>query len=179
MTIAAGKSFGQIAQQRRQRGRAAGGGADRDQPIVATRLRGAIGAAAPRRRPRLSPTSREIVAILASSGRGAVLDRAAAEQRRVDGVERAMPHRLEDPAGVDPHAAGDDQDRARGAGHDAARGLHAVHLRHHQVHQDQIRRVLRAELHGLGAVQRDPDDAIGRIDAHHALQELGDRRPGR
>jgi len=98
---------------------------------------------------------------------------AAAEQRGVHGVERAVPHRLENRARADLHAAGDDQNGAGAGRHDPTRALHAVHHRHHDVHQDQIGRVLGAEIHRLGAVSRHPHDTVQRIAAHDPPQQIG------
>jgi hypothetical protein len=54
-------------------------------------------------------------------------------------IERAVAHRVEDACGVGPHAGGDEQDGARRVGHDAAGGFDAVHDRHQQVHQHEVR----------------------------------------
>ena len=177
MTIAAGKSFG-----RPRRSVASAAGPPAEAPIATSRSwrcgRDARSAASARRAAALVADEPRDRGDLGQQRRRRRPRRsAAAEQRRVDRVERAVAHRLEDPAGVDAHAAGDDQDRARRAGHDAAGGFHAVHARHHQVHQDQVRRLLRAELHRFGAVQRDPDDVIGRIERRP--RAAGARRPPR
>ena len=54
------------------------------------------------------------------------------------------------------HVGGDHHDRAGIPGHDPARRFHAVHLRHDQVHEDEVGRVLGATLDGFRAVARDP-----------------------
>ena len=160
MTTAAGKSFGQTAQQRGQHRRAAGRGADRDQPIVAMRRRrrvggigrappaalvadqprdrGDLGQQRPRRRPRSSPLPSSGVSTassapwpIASKTRLALTRTLPVTIRIAHGVLAMMRRVVSTPSmpGID------------------------------HVHQDQVRRLLRAELQRLGAAQRDPDDA--------------------
>ena len=111
-------------------------------------------------------------------GRGAVLETAVRACGHLNHVERAVSHRLEYTRGVGPHAVGHDHNRAWRPGHDSARGFHAVHARE-QVHQDEIRRLLRAERHGLGDARPDPDDAMLRLQGQRPQQQLRSRAAGR
>ena len=97
MTIAARKIRGQAAQEGRQRRRPAGGGADRDQPSAAPERSGRDARRRAIARSRLSPTSRADHGDLGEQRRrGRRADRRPPSARRVDRVERAMAHRLED-----------------------------------------------------------------------------------
>ena len=173
-----GKVLRQIAQERGQHRRAAGRRADRDQPIVAARLRRAIAGSARRCRPRLSPISRADRVDLGQQRRG---EPPQIVRRRAAGVSTASsapwPIASKTRPALTRTLAVTMQDRARRAGHDAARRFHAVHARHEQVHQDQVRRLLRAALHRFGAAQRDPDDAMRRLQT--PPRAAGARRPPR
>ena len=139
-----GKVLGKLAQQRGQHRGPARRGADRDQPIVAARLRRrspararAAGracrrraarswrsspAAAPRRPRSLPPPSSGVST--ASSAPCPIASKTRLALTRTLPVTIRIAHGR--------------------AGHDAARRFDAVHARHHQVHQDEVRRLLRA-----------------------------------
>jgi hypothetical protein len=85
-----------------------------------------------------------MVRILASSS-------LSLQHRRRRHIQRAGAQRAEHLVDVVLGAAGDDQDRARALFHDDAGRLHAVHFRHVQIHQDQVRTVFRAHAHRFGA----------------------------
>ena len=90
----------------------------------------------------------------------------------VDRIQRAKPHGIVDERDVSADRGGDDQDRARAARHDLPGGLHAVHVRHDQIHQDQVRTVAlrhRDRLHAVGC--RPGNGVVGQA-AHHAAQRL-------
>ncbi|MNL10453.1 hypothetical protein D3C87_1312520 [compost metagenome] len=97
---------------------------------------------------------------------------AGAESRGIDHVQRAVPHGFEDPVhvllAIDRH----NDDRARGFGHDPARGFDAVHHRHDQVHQDQVRSIFSAQLYCLGTVAGDPDHLMRRLEGQRPAQGL-------
>ncbi|MNH40660.1 hypothetical protein D3C79_1020160 [compost metagenome] len=74
-----------------------------------------------------------------------------------------MAHGLEHAVHVLLAVHRDDDDGARGFGHDPPGGLHAVHHRHDQVHQDQVRQLLGATLHRLGAIAGHPHHLVCRL----------------
>ena len=94
------------------------------------------------------------------------------EDRRVDGVKRAMPHRLVDERDVAAHGRRDDEDRARGREHDLPGGLDAVHVRHEQVHENQVGAVTFRSRHRLDAIAGRPGDLMIRQTGDNPAQGL-------
>jgi hypothetical protein len=109
---------------------------------------------------------------LCQQRRNALSGIARDERGGIDGIQGPLAHGVEDETHIGAHADRDDQDGARRAGHDAARGLDAVHTRHEQIHEDQVGRILRAEVDGSRAVARDPDDVVVRVRCQHASEGL-------
>ncbi|MNT22331.1 hypothetical protein D3C72_1577120 [compost metagenome] len=145
----------QVAQQLRQRGRSARRGAD-DQQAPRARLGRRLGQRRQGRAAAIAADQPADVADLAQQRRGGAAHVAAAHDRRVRGVQRAVPHRVEHPRGMARHVRRHHHDRAGRFRHDAARGLDAVHDRHDEVHQHHVGTVARAMLHGLQSVRRCP-----------------------
>jgi hypothetical protein len=79
-----------------------------------------------------------------------------------------MAHGLEDPVHVLLAIDSDDDNGARGRGHDLPGRLDPVHDRHDQVHEDQVRGYGLAALYGFQAIAGDP---------HHLVRRLAHDRP--
>lgn len=93
-----------------------------------------------------------------------------AQGRGIDHIQRAMAHGLEHPVDVLLAVTGDDHNSAGTVGHDPSGGLHAIHDRHEQVHEDQVRGVFGAALHRLGPIDRHPDQLMRRLERQGAAQ---------
>ncbi|MOA09570.1 hypothetical protein D3C78_1294110 [compost metagenome] len=83
-----------------------------------------------------------------------------------------MAHGLEHPVDVLLAVTGDNHNSAWAVGHDPPGGFHAIHDRHEQVHEDQVRGVFGAALHRLGAVGGHPDQLMRRLERQGAAQGL-------
>ena len=105
---------------------------------------------------------------------GGPLKSGRAQAGRIDGVEGAMSHGFVNLVNVSGHRRRHDQDGARPGGHDLSRCLHAVHTRHEQVHEDQVRTIFARQHHGLGAVSRQP----GYFQSLPGLYDAPQRLPG-
>ncbi|MCY1537328.1 hypothetical protein D9M68_728180 [compost metagenome] len=164
----------QRAQQRRQRGGAAGGGADRHQARRGERARGGLQLVLRGHAASQQPAD---IAHLAQQRAGGELRIGLRQRGRIDRVDGAVAHRVEHLSGIAAEIHGDHHDRAGRGRHDPARGFDAVHHRHQQVHQDQVRRAGRGHLHGLLAVDGDPGELEGRVQRDGPAQ-CGDRERG-
>ncbi len=167
-----GEALGQAREDRRQCRRTAGRGADRNQwheavaPSGAPTRAGAVGMAGePPQRRHLGEQRTSSVERMGGS-----------ELRRVDGVERAIPHCRKHAPGMVFDIGGDDQDRTGSLGHDPSGRLDAIHHRHDQVHQHQIGQRGRAHPHRFGAVGSGPQHLMlggGGDDPAQRLQRGG------
>ena len=87
-----------------------------------------------------------------------------------------MAHGLEYPVHVLLAIDRDDDDGARGFGHDPPGGLDAIHDRHDQVHEDQVWLLLGAALHRLGAIAGNPHHLVRRLQGDRPTQRLDGHR---
>ncbi|MNV99927.1 hypothetical protein D3C71_1953590 [compost metagenome] len=83
-----------------------------------------------------------------------------------------MAHGFEYPVHILLAIYRDDHDRARRLGHDPPSCLDAIHHRHDQVHENQIRHLLGAAAHRLGAIAGHPDHLVRGFEGQRAAQRL-------